>query len=96
MTKLLEEIKQGHRIIFVRNDEVLGRRDCTIEVDDPGLDSTDAAHPAYFRGQDQAVNHLVVRLNKVLDGGDNGAGGFSHQGLQALRVKLLELVKNRT
>jgi len=94
--KILEEFYGGHRHVFYRDDETLGKRECTIEVDDPGLDCTDFAHPAFLRGQDLAVDYLAKRFIAILDGKDSGAGGFSHKGLQTLRVRLLELIDDQS
>jgi hypothetical protein len=53
---------------FTQKDEVLGERECTIEVDDPGLDATDGAHPAWWRGSDHACQAIARNLNSILDG----------------------------
>lgn len=67
---------------FERDDECFGKRTCTIQVDDPALDATDLAHPAWFRGSDHAtkemakqilrdlkqkkVEKVIIRLEKIL------------------------------
>jgi len=64
---MVEEFKQGHRHTFTLEDEILGERECTIQVDDPGFDCTDFAHPAWWRGQEHTAAIYEKRLKKMLD-----------------------------
>jgi len=61
--------------------------------DDPELDGTDAAHPAYWRGQDDGVRGVVMRIQRILDGQDDGSGVLGHEDLEKVRRRVLELVR---
>lgn len=54
-------------------------------------DGTDAAHPAWWRGNDAAVDGVVDRLQIVVDGHDCGVGQIAHAGLEKLRRDILQL-----
>lgn len=41
-------------------------------ADNPELDGTDDAHPAFWRGHDQAVRSMCSRIMKILAGKDEG------------------------
>ena len=56
--------------------------------DDPEMDATDFAHPAWWRGNDAGVEAVVRIANEVLDGKDNLAGVSGSDTLQALRERL--------
>lgn len=56
-------------------------------------DATDAAHPAWWRGNDAGVAGTVERLTKILDGKDDGAGVISFAPLEKLRRRMLLLAK---
>lgn len=51
----------------------------TCIPDDPALDATDAAHPAWWRGQEHGCQRLAERWKAALD-------GESHGGVMALRL----------
>lgn len=61
-------------IAFARNDTAPDLIDRLLDelerrqVDDPALDCTDAAHPAWWRGHDQAIKALCMTINGILDG----------------------------
>ncbi len=59
--------------------------------DDPDADATDAAHPAWWRGNDAGVAVTVARLTDILDGKDDGEGVIGYAPLEALRRRLLVL-----
>ena len=59
-------------------------------IDNPELDGTDFAHPAYWRGHDAAIAGICFRINKILDGYDDGRG-VSNEPWEATRRRLLEL-----
>ncbi len=61
----------------------------TRDLDDPELDGTDFAHPAWWRGSDEAVAHVVRQLQSAIDGEDTGAGTLGHPGLEAIRRWIL-------
>lgn len=62
-------------------------------VDFPETDGTDLAHPAYWRGSDEATEAVTRRLQQVLDGEDDGAGCIGYEPLERLRRQLLEMVR---
>lgn len=61
------------------------------EHDDPEMDGTYAAHPAWWRGNRRGVQAACEVLNKVLDGKDDGAGSMGGNELEALRRRLLAM-----
>lgn len=67
--------------------------DETVRIDDnPFWDATDAAHPAWWRGNDAGVQAVVERLTRTLDGGDTGSGVFGYPPLTKLRDRILRLM----
>ncbi len=62
--------------------------------DSPDLDGTDFAHPAYWRGHDQAVEALCQKINKILNGHDHGHG-CSNEPWESTRRRLLKLMQNQ-
>lgn len=66
--------------------------DETVTIaDNPFWDATDVAHPAWWRGDDHGCAVTVERLNAILDGKDDGHGGFGYEPLERLRRRLLAL-----
>jgi len=59
--------------------------------DDPALDGTDFAHPAWWRGEEHATTMVVERLERIFAGGDDGSGVLNHDGLERLRRRILRL-----
>lgn len=59
--------------------------------DDPVADGTDFAHPAWWRGEKHATEMLTVRLQKAVNGGDDGSGCFGYPALERLRRGILAL-----
>lgn len=60
--------------------------------DDPEQDGTDFAHPAWWRGHEQAVLVMCQTINEVLDGKDDGAG-VNYEPWGAVRRRLLKLAQ---
>lgn len=60
--------------------------------DDPSLDGTDCAHPAFWRGVDYGIAGLIIRIERILAKKDNGSGVIGNPKIEALRRKLLLLV----
>jgi len=63
----------GH--MTVQEDDVMGPRTCTIRVDDPVMDATDGAHPAWWRGVEHVATHtppseLAYRVNSYIEATD--------------------------
>jgi hypothetical protein len=61
-----------------------------LERDDPILDGTDAAHPAWWRGHHHTALVFCRKVDDILDGKDNG-GGANHEPWGALRRRLLAI-----
>lgn len=60
--------------------------------DDPDMDCTDAAHPAWWRGHEYSAILFCELVNKILDGKDDGAG-YNYEPWHSTRRRLLELIK---
>jgi hypothetical protein len=58
--------------------------------DDPDLDGTDGAHPAFWRGQDDGVRGAVRVIKRALEGRDDGSGVVGYLGLQVLRQNVIK------
>jgi hypothetical protein len=58
--------------------------------DDPELDGTDGAHPAWWRGNDRGVEAACERIAAVLDG-DAGPYTFGSQRLSEVATRIAEL-----
>lgn len=58
--------------------------------DDPELDATDFAHPAWWRGEKHGHFAAVRRLQEVLDGKDDGAGAMEEE-IEKARRDILAL-----
>lgn len=58
--------------------------------DDPEVDGTDAAHPAWWRGNDAGVEGATRRLTDVLDGGPL-PGHLGYQPLQRALERVSEM-----
>jgi len=59
-------------------------------VDNPEFDGTDGAHPAYWRGHDQAVAGLCQRITEILDG--KLVVGVCAEPWETIRQRLVALV----
>jgi hypothetical protein len=59
-------------------------------LDDPDLDGTDGAHPAWWRGSDHACDMAATRLYGAIIGTDDGNGVLAHPGLERIRRWILE------
>lgn len=64
-------------------------------LDNPEWDATDAAHPAWWRGNDAGVAVTVQGLGDVLDGKDNGTGVVGYEPLETLRRRLGAVAEER-
>lgn len=85
-----EFFDKGGNVTLHRDDEVLGPRDCVVQIDDPGLDGTGYEHPAWHRGQEHLMEQVTARLLKVIEGKDDGAGVFGDKDLEKIRRWMLE------
>lgn len=61
-------------------------------LDDPQWDGTDAAHPAWWRGERRGVEGACMRIEQALGG---GPGGTCQQPLHSLRLRIVKLVAER-
>lgn len=90
--------EQGGLDIFIREDEQLGRRECVIEIDDPGLDGTGYEHPAYYRSHDSTMNAVVKQIDEVITNSLNGVelvGKSSNLKYQQLKERIDALAKSK-
>jgi len=92
--KFLDEFKNGRAYHFERDDEVLGARICNLMIDDPGLDATDGAHEAWWRGDDHGCLATARIVNKILDG-EHKVGPFGNDVLEKMRQRLLKLIEKK-
>jgi len=83
---------KGGSLTFEKECEQLGKRECSVVVDDPGWDGTGYEHPAYDRGQKRAVDNVVSIISKVLDGKGNRSGTFGNSGLEDIRRRIIKLM----
>src|SRR5262245_8507268 len=60
--------------------------------DEPELDATDYAHPAWWRGNDTGVAVVVAKLEDALNGRDDGTGVIGYEPLERLRRRLLDII----
>lgn len=58
--------------------------------DDEELDGTDFAHPAYWRGQDKVVQLFIKKVEKILNGKDDGSGVTNPKEFERLRRRMLQ------
>lgn len=58
--------------------------------DDPLTDSTDFAHPAWWRAEESSYHMMCHRINEFLDGGGYVAG-TSHKELEKIKTRIQEL-----
>lgn len=78
------------------NEELRQERDgwklkAELLIDYPVNDATDAAHPAWWRGNDMGVASATRRIQKTLDGKDDGSGVIACPELEKARRDVLEL-----
>lgn len=66
-----------------------------VIADDPNLDGTDFAHPAFWRGHDHAVGVMCNKITAILDGKDAGAG-VCGEPWEGVRRRVMALVKHGT
>jgi hypothetical protein len=59
-------------------------------IDVPECDGTDAAHPAWWRGHEQAVASLCQLINQILDGKKRG-NGIASEPWESTRNRLHDL-----
>jgi len=62
--------------------------------DDPSLDATDFAHPAWWRGNDAGVGTICGKVTELLDG--KPLAGVAREPWQTVRVRVANLVQKST
>lgn len=67
--------------------------DDAARQDDPQWDATDAAHPAWWRGNDAGVRVLTDMIQRWVDGQDDGHGVMGSAPLQKLRTDIQSLLR---
>jgi len=75
----------------VRADVLLAARLGEPIRDDPDADNTPYAHPAFWRGQDSGIAGAAMRIRRVLDGDDHGAGVLGSAELEDVRRRVIAL-----
>lgn len=84
--KALEEwAERWSKTRSMKDPNIVGYRD------DPSLDATEAAHPAWRRGEAYGTQTVLARIEQILDGHDDGSGVIENAQLEALRRRLLAL-----
>ena len=69
----------------------LAENERLCKLDDPVFDATDAAHPAWWRGEKYGSQQAARKVRKILDGGDDGTGMSSDPDLEKIRRDILAL-----
>ena len=72
----------------------MGRTKDDPEMDDPEMDGTDYAHPAWWRGHDQTVEVMCIKIQKLLDG--EVTNGVCREPYQSIRLKIIKLIEKIT
>jgi len=89
------ELHSRKELVFTDLARFIRERDRAVRAEDnPEWDATDAAHPAWWRGDAHGVQVCVDRINRILDGKDDGRGIIGHEPLETLRRRLLALIDN--
>ncbi len=82
------------RSLVVKNENGFDPELDYTAVDNPIWDCTDAAHPAWWRGNKQGVEGMVKRVNEWLDKPlDEMMKGTSHPLIQTLKERIYQLRK---
>ena len=61
-----------------------------LKKDDPEMDCTDAAHPAWWRGYEHGSASCINEVNRILDG-DTSLQGACNEPWQSLRLRLFDI-----
>ncbi len=61
-------------------------------MDEKELNGAPFAHPAYWRGQDDAIAAICLKINQILDGKDDGRG-VANEPWESVRRRLLNLTE---
>lgn len=66
----------------------------TAAIDDPQWDATDAAHPAWWRGETYGAHKAAELITNILSGKETGKGAVNEP-VQTMRQKVLDLKAER-
>lgn len=66
-----------------------------VLVDDPELDATDGAHPAWWRGHEHTAEVFCKLANEIMDGKPAG-NGIAGEPWESTRRRLEVLVRDQT
>jgi hypothetical protein len=58
-------------------------------LDQPELDNTPRAHPAFWRGKANGINSVLEIVSNIMMGYDDGSGTNNHPGVEAMRRGIL-------
>jgi len=59
-------------------------------IDNPALDDTPRAHPAFWRGKSNGIDAVLKIVYDVMAGNDNGTGVNNHNQIERMRRALLD------
>jgi hypothetical protein len=58
-------------------------------LDNPELDDTHRAHPAYVRGKGKGITAILSIVSDIMMGTDNGTGVNNNEDIESMRRALL-------
>ena len=58
-------------------------------LDQPELDNTPRAHPAFWRGKNNGINSVLEIVSNLMMGHDDGSGVNNHTGIETMRRGIL-------
>ena len=58
-------------------------------TDNPALDDTPRANPAFWRGKANGIDAVLKIVHDVMAGNDNGSGVNNHEQLEKMRRALI-------
>jgi len=84
----------------MNNCSIKCKNNCQVNclTDNPELDATDGAHPAWWRGCDYGCEIMVQNINKIIDAlesGKNFNGNFANRSLEDLKNRINKLYINK-
>lgn len=89
------DIAGGWRNRIALAKEALKSQPSSLTPDDPELDATDLAHPAWWRGHEHSVATECQKINQILDGKDDGRG-MAPEPWESTRRRLITLASSLT
>lgn len=89
--QMLELANLDGKRLAATNEEFKAENERLRKLDGPVFDATDAAHPAWWRGEKYGSQQAARKVRKILDGGDDGVGVSSDPDLEKIRRDILAL-----